>query len=190
MEADWEVEIGGEAPVIDALWPGFVDLRHSPERVSELQESAQFPALAAVLVRLNADGSRVWTSKCDVWQVNEFDPDELDAPCESALHATACYIELLPENEEQWPTPVAATEWCGKLCTRLHAVPLRCARVDFIVRQAIASEEGAALGVTAYLTASGPTEAAAARVLAAALAALADSILPVELPARAASKLQ
>jgi hypothetical protein len=30
MEADWEFEVGGDAPVIDALWPGFVDLRLSP----------------------------------------------------------------------------------------------------------------------------------------------------------------
>jgi hypothetical protein len=27
LEADWEFEVGGDAPVIDALWPGFVDLR-------------------------------------------------------------------------------------------------------------------------------------------------------------------
>ena len=27
MEADWEVEVGGGAPVIEAFWPGFVDLR-------------------------------------------------------------------------------------------------------------------------------------------------------------------
>ena len=32
MEADWEVEIGGGAPVIDALWPGFVDLRAARAR--------------------------------------------------------------------------------------------------------------------------------------------------------------
>jgi len=37
MEADWEFEVGPDtaglaAPVIDACWPGFVDLRHNPER--------------------------------------------------------------------------------------------------------------------------------------------------------------
>ena len=30
MEADWEFEIGGGAPVIDAPGPGFVDLQHEP----------------------------------------------------------------------------------------------------------------------------------------------------------------
>ena len=40
MEADYEVEAGGEAPVIEALWPGFVDLRLQPERIGEIQEVA------------------------------------------------------------------------------------------------------------------------------------------------------
>ena len=30
MEADWELEIGGDAPVIEAHWTGFVDLRADP----------------------------------------------------------------------------------------------------------------------------------------------------------------
>ncbi len=32
MEADWEFEVGGDAPVIEAHWPGFVDLRQNPEQ--------------------------------------------------------------------------------------------------------------------------------------------------------------
>ena len=28
MEADWEFEVGGEAPVIEASWEGFIDLRN------------------------------------------------------------------------------------------------------------------------------------------------------------------
>ena len=41
MEADWEVEVGGGAPVIEADWPGFVDLRGEPERVNEMEEVAK-----------------------------------------------------------------------------------------------------------------------------------------------------
>ena len=36
MEADWEVEIGGGAPVIDACWDGYVDLRFNPRMDSSL----------------------------------------------------------------------------------------------------------------------------------------------------------
>ena len=41
MEADWEMEIGGSAPVIDAFWAGFEDLRRSPERAGALPESQE-----------------------------------------------------------------------------------------------------------------------------------------------------
>ncbi len=42
MEVDWEVEVGGGAPVIEALWMGFVDLRRNPERLGEIAEAANF----------------------------------------------------------------------------------------------------------------------------------------------------
>ena len=49
MEADWEVEVGGGAPVIEALWPGFVDLRSNPERSGEIDGGCEFPALGVRL---------------------------------------------------------------------------------------------------------------------------------------------
>ncbi len=56
MEADWEVEIGGEdgdsAPIIDALWPGFIDLRRFPDRVAEITEAAGFPRALQVAHRI------------------------------------------------------------------------------------------------------------------------------------------
>jgi len=56
MEADWEVEVGGGSPVIEALWPGFVDLRLYPERIGEIQEAAGFRRLPGCFV---AEWSRV-----------------------------------------------------------------------------------------------------------------------------------
>ena len=67
MEADWEIEIGGGAPIIEAHWSGLVDLRVNPERARLLPEAQQLPALCHALVRLNAPASPVWTSKCDVF---------------------------------------------------------------------------------------------------------------------------
>ena len=89
MEADWEVEVGGGAPVIEALWPGFVDLRLYPERIGEIQEAAGFPALAGLLRSLNGAGSSLWTAKCDLWEPEANDSQEcddsrsgkLDSPC-------------------------------------------------------------------------------------------------------------
>jgi hypothetical protein len=179
MEADWEFEVGGDAPVIDALWPGFVDLRQSPERARQLPEASELPALAAALVRLNATDSPVWTSKCDVWlrlESEAYDPDELDAPPGCATHGMGCYIDLLPKGARQWLLPAHAAEECKLMCGRLRAVALRCSRVDMVIRRAFIHPESAGLGITAYLTACGESEAAAAVAFQLALEAFAGAL--------------
>jgi len=184
MEADWEFEVGGDAtvpaaPVIDALWAGFVDLRQSPERAWQLPEAAQLPALAEVLAKLNAVTSPVWTSKCDLWphlEPDEFAPDELDAPPGCAACAMGCYIDLLPRNDQQWIVPAMAAAACKHVCSLLRAVPLRCCRVDLIIRRAFITPELMGLGITAYLTSCGKSEGKATVTLQAALAAFAGAL--------------
>jgi len=178
MEADWEIQVGGEAPVIEAQWPGFVDLRLHPERAWQLPESVEFPAMAEALGSLNAAASPVWTSKCDIWPIvdlAQFDADELDAPPESAAHAMGCYIDLLSKGDGQWVKPAKADADCKRLCSLLHAVALRCCRLDLVIRRAFINRDLTGLGITAYLTACGPTEAEAKTVLQEALAAFADA---------------
>jgi hypothetical protein len=193
LEADWEFEVGGNAPIIDALWPGFVDLRWTPQSASHddllvltLPEAAQLPSLAATLKKLNAEHSPVWTSKCDFWpamQADEFDGDELDAPDGNSAHAVGCYIDLLPKSDKQWSSPDAIASSCRDLCTRLHSVPLRGCRVDLFVRRALIRPAQfdigkLDLGITAYVTACGNTPAEAVDTLEAALAAFAHAFCP------------
>lgn len=178
MQADWEVEVGGEAAVIDALWPGFVDLRVTPERAHDLSEAKVLPALADALAQLNAPASPVWTSKCDVWSVSqrEIDRFELDAPSENATRAQACYIDLLPASES-WNSPEDAVAFCRELTHRLHAAPISSCRVDLMVRSAVAALGSSSTGITGYLTACGPTEARALEQLCRALAAFVDAVV-------------
>jgi hypothetical protein len=193
LEADWEIELLSDSPVIDACWPGFVDLRLAPERVNELSEANELQALAVTLVRLNAEVSPVWTAKCDLWKVEAFDPYELDALLESADNASAaaCYIDLLPRSDQQWHLPVKAVAACKHLCAELHVVPLRNCRADLIIRRAvIAQVVDNNLGVTAYLTACGATPNDATRQLGLALAAFADSVMAAASPVAGGSKLQ
>ena len=178
--------MGGDAPVVDAFWPGFVDLRWAPHsacdwaaRVRSLPETTQLPGLAAALKKLNAENSPVWTSKCDFWPVlqpEDFDPDELDAPPGSFTHAAGCYIDLLPKSEQQWQLPDEIASSCKHLCMRLHDVPLSCCRADLIIRRAFIAPGMSGMGITAYITACGPTPAGAARILEAALAAFAQAL--------------
>lgn len=158
MEADWEFEIGEDAPVIDAYWPGFVDLRICPGKAADFAESHQLPGLANVLSCLNASNSRVWTCKTDVFDPGHVDPDELDAATEECGHTVACYIDLLPRSSFQWSTPSETEGDCRLICARLVTQSIRCCRVDLVIRRACVTAYSNDLGITAYLTACGKTE--------------------------------
>jgi hypothetical protein len=188
MEADWEFEVGGDAsvasgcaPVIDALWSGFVDLRLDPKLAWKLAEAGELPALASTLERLNSQASPVRTSKCDYWpelQPEEFDPDELDAPRGSSAHAAGCYIDLLARADRAWSLPHLAEAVCRHFCSLLSLVPKRCCRADFIIRRAIIDPGMNDLGISAYITACGPTAGEAKGTLESALDLFADALCP------------
>jgi hypothetical protein len=186
MEADWDVEIGGQAPVIDACWDGLVDLRPSPAHAASLPEARALPALGATLIELNSESSSVWTSKCDVWRPAGFDPDELDAPFGEGNCALACYIDLLPRTHRQWPTHEEAVAACREICALLRSAPVRGCRADLIIRRAVLAPTRPGIGITAYLTACGPTPDQAQTTLEEALHLFATSVLS----AKTASKLQ
>ena len=179
MEADWEFQIGAESPVIDACWSGFVDLHMHPERAENLPEAAEFPAMAHALVRLNAPGSPVWTSKCDFFpalDTAEFDAIEMDGSPQDAAHAAACYIDLLPASGAIRADFKQAGEDCERTCAALHGIALSCCRADLVIRRAVTDGLLVEFGVTAYISACGSTSQNVRLVLAEALSALADSV--------------
>ena len=156
MDIDWEVEIGGGAPVIEADWPGFVDLCRDPNLIHKIDEAAAFPPLAPLLLALNAADSPLWTAKCDLWE-----------PEPSAL---AIYIDIFPRQGRVFPQWQQAEAFCREYIARLTSVTLTNSgdesAVTLVVRQAIVgSLEGFA--VTAYLSAKSNTTADAATALAA-----------------------
>ena len=177
MQADWEVEIGGEAPVIDGCWEGLVDLRVEPGWAALLPEAQQLPGLADTLSRLNSPTSPVWTTKSDVWCPVEFDPDELDARPGDADCAISCYIDLLPRTKQQWLSVEQAVADCRTMCELLRGVALRCCRADLIVRRAYLASRRQNQGITAYITACGPTVDKARATLESALRVFAQSVV-------------
>jgi hypothetical protein len=186
MEADWAFEIGGDAPVIEALWAGFIDLRAEPEKAFALPECSELPGLANALLKLNSAHSPVWTSKTDVFIPDQVDPDELDAPHDQAFYFLACYIDVLMRSGQVWNFPFEADQSCRQLCDRLRALDLRCCRVDIVVRRALVAETND-LGTTIYITACGREVSEAKRRLSECLTALSDELLDTR-PAQDASK--
>lgn len=155
MEADWEIEIGQDAPVIDAHWSELVDLVASPNRVGEISETSLQPGLTHALIRLNAAASPVWSSKCDVFLPDHIDAGELDAAPDDAANARSCYVDLLWRKKEEISLEEAEQQ-CRNWCGRLRSIPLGCCRVDLVVRRAVLGPREA-LGATVYLTACGST---------------------------------
>jgi hypothetical protein len=179
MEADWEIEIGPDAPIIEALWPGFVDLRRAPERIDEIEEARGFPALAEALLRLNYSGSQQRTSKCDLWipdpSLTPWDPDEMNATHAESVVAIACYIDLLPINTSVFPKLDEAKTWARVAVQRLREIAVRSCRADLVIRRAFQGDiEGT--GITAYLTACGADSESAHWALSDALRTLVNAI--------------
>lgn len=180
LEADWEFEIGGDAPVIDAAWSGFVDLRQSPRRVDEIPEAVRLSAMRDALLRLNVPQSPLWTAKCDVWQLEEFDADEMGANPETANEGVGCYVDLLPSSPEQWASPRLAQQCCEAWRVALRKLPLANSRVDFVIRRAWIAPDLESTGITAYIAACGADLSSARDNLDAALHALVDTVAPLD----------
>jgi hypothetical protein len=176
MEADWEIEIGRDAPVLDAAWQGFVDLRMQIESATQLPEVAEFPPLGDALRQLNADSSPVWTAKSDFWPLTSIDPYEYDAPADDCESGYACYLDLFASDAHAWPSVDQVASWCKSQCTHLRQILLRSCRVDFIVRTAVLPQGQTGLGVTVYVSAAGRDTEGARLHLAQALSACADTV--------------
>lgn len=176
MEADWEFDVGGGAPLIEAYWHGLVDLRAHPERVSEIGECRDLPGLTDVLLTLNGVDSLVWTSKADVFFPEMIDPYEMDASPDQAVAAIGCYVDILPRRYEATSDRVRVEKCCRTLCARLAEKTLRCCRVDIVVRRAIVAE-AYELGATTYATACGATAAEAKQRLSECLEAFAAAVV-------------
>ncbi len=189
MEADWEVEIAADVPVIDADWPGFADLRTNPEAVTTLPEVQQFPALGRVLLRLNGSASDQFlgkpalflTAKCDLWTPESIDPDEMEASLTESVIARACYIDLIPEDDTLFASLPELESKTRQLVSRLRTASLGCSRIDLVLRQAISGGRHG-FGITAYTTVCGPNTSNAEQNLDAALNALVDAICPAKPP--------
>lgn len=201
MEADWEIEVGGGAPLIEVFWPGFVDLRRSsespshtisnphPDRITEIVEAATFPPLGALLRALNTAMSPVWTSKCDVWEPLPIEFSGRATIAADTQATLACYLDLLPLECVVFPGLEQAETLCREWVARLSQIDIPQCRIDLVIRQAVAADtEG--FGITAYLGAAGADWSAAANALAAAMSAFAAAIPATAPPATAPRKLQ
>jgi hypothetical protein len=102
MKASWNIALGEASPALAVPWHDddgrveYVDLRAHPERMGEIPETRENPALAHVLTLLNTPGSPWATAKCDCWKLDEDDLQTaaLDLDLDTARAGIGSYIDL------------------------------------------------------------------------------------------------
>ncbi|MBB6146414.1 hypothetical protein HNQ77_004386 [Silvibacterium bohemicum] len=166
MEADWAAEIGSELPEIDASWDGFIDLRGTTEvfedAVQAIPEAVRYPAMARALVALNSEGTRLFTSKSDVWNVaaGEIDPYEFAAMPGDAVCGVASYIDCIEIDKARFESFEWNERQAQQIVAELRGIALDNGRVDLVIRAARAGgREG--YGITFYAAGCGGNAAAA-----------------------------
>lgn len=168
MEAEWWVEMGEELPRIVVPWTeetlAYIDLRLEPAAATTLAETKHLPALGRALQELNAPGSHVFTSKCDVWEVDpeDMDPLEMSAAAADTKAGFACYIDLVRRGKAA-RSPFAEQEtWLRHTRAAMLGLPAQCARAELVLRQAVLSADDPepidGFGVTLYVTGCGSNE--------------------------------
>lgn len=182
MEIDWEVEIGGDAPVIEAQWPGLIDLQRHPHRIDEIFEVDCLLSLRDLLLTLNSAKSPVWTSKCDVWE-----PEH---------NAIACYVDMLPREPRLFSDWRELGRFCQALVRRIapeakygelqNPHPGRAfvvadeseksTTLNLVIRRAVVGENDG-YGMTAYFSAARAEDSSAISALAALMSTFSDVVM-------------
>jgi hypothetical protein len=177
--ADWSVESGGGAPVIDAEWEGWIDLRKHPTMISGIAEASAFEPLAQLLLALNAPDSPCWTSKCDLWsEPSEDDPAEGESQGPESASTACCYIDLLPAEGILFQSWGEAEAMCRRWAAWLDGKTEAEGEIELVVRSAATSRlEG--FGITVYLSACGADSAQAALALSGLMAVFSRSCIDV-----------
>ena len=205
MEADWAAEVGPDLPVIEADWAGYIDLRAHPEQAERIEEAAQYPALREALLRMNAPGSPVRTTKCDVWPLatEEIDPLEFGCAVDAQLVGLACYIDVVAIDAGLFGSFALHEPWVVAAVRRMRVGPPSQAndglewgcprgseysgpgRVDLVIR-AVHAADSEGFGVTLYAAGCG-VDAEAAQAAWTATLRVAAAITMGEAPTTRAS---
>jgi len=155
MQADFYVELGGDAPALEIPWRSddpcvrYFDLKKHPELVQEIPEAVAYPELGAFLSRINAAEFPFATAKCDAWVSSEISPEEEIFGDRKFVS----YVDLVFVDESERCSFAKHEAFAKELCHLLGQVPEIAATVELVIRHCYSSINGFCL--TAYVTGFG-----------------------------------
>lgn len=136
MQADFSVELGGEAPALEIPWRSndpnvrYYDLKKHPELVQKIPEAAAYPELGAFLARINATEFPLATAKCDAWSSNEVSPEEEIFGDRKFVS----YVDLVFVDEREQCSLAKHEAFAKELCRLLGQAPEIAAAVELVIR--------------------------------------------------------
>jgi len=105
MDTEFSVELGADDPTLALPWSDpegrwqYVDLRAHPERISEIEEAQEFPALREFLAATNSALSNLQSAKCDTWFSEEITEEEaiFGAACKFGTYVDVAFHQAAPQ---------------------------------------------------------------------------------------------
>ncbi|HEY3767160.1 MAG TPA: hypothetical protein VGN44_00675 [Candidatus Angelobacter sp.] len=136
MQADFSVELGGDAPALEIPWCSddprvrYYDLKIHPELVLQIPEAVEYPELGSFLSRINGAGFPLATAKCDAWSSSEVAPEEQIF----GDRKFASYIDLFFVEEKDRCSFEKNEAFAKELCRLLGHTPEIAAMVELVIR--------------------------------------------------------
>jgi len=185
MVVDWSVECSADDPVLVVPWSvaeagaagssttsDFVDLRENPYDLDQIPEAEQNPPLMQALRSLNAGRSPVFTAKCDAWEVDAEELEQLRLQLDlsvdnrDAAVGFASYIDLVWRDRAIFASFHQSEQLLHRLERLAGAIDEPLAMLDCVLRPALIDLTGPQEGfaVSVYVKALGPDAAGARQI--------------------------
>lgn len=174
-------ELDSTDPTLEIPWASptnldlhYIDLRAFPQQIGQLEECRKYPALAALLRKVNAADTSLRTAKCGIWATTELAEDErleFKLPCK-----VGSYVDLVFDRADWNLQSEAYLHLGNELSTRLEHVQLQ-AQMEACVRRCLFHpEERWGYYLTLFTHAYGTTPHGAEEAWQRALRALGDAL--------------
>jgi hypothetical protein len=186
MLVDYSVELGRDDPALELPWSSndgatrYYDLKKHPDLVLQIPEAIQSQELSAFLTRMNTQGFRLETVKCDTWFSREIAPEE---DIFNAAGKYVAYIDLVFSDGVQRLSFENHEALAKNLCTLLKRAPDMPGAVELVIRRCYfhpdedPAESYDGFCVTAYVSGFGDDEPEARKRWSIALALLQNALV-------------
>jgi hypothetical protein len=170
MLSDWSAECSSDDPVLVVPWSDpsdpsgnrrFIDLRENPYDLDHLPEVEQHPPLMHALRALNASRSPVFTAKCDAWQLDAEQLNDLranlDVLADDAPAGFSSYIDIVWRERSLFASYHQMEQMMHRLARHSSPLDHPHAMLDCVIRPALVDLTGPQEGfaVSLYIKALG-----------------------------------